>query len=67
MARKLDPQLEYLLESGVADLGTPEVAGRFGIDTESLEGVAPAPETVVLVQYDGDPAALSAKGLTIRG
>jgi len=66
MATKLDPQLEYLLESGLNDLSNLELAGRFGFNTESLAS-APAPEAVVLVQYQGNRDALTKKGLRIRG
>ncbi len=66
MARMLDPQLEYLFEFGLKDLSNLEVAGRFGINTESLAS-APAPEAVVLVQYQGNRDALTRKGLKIRG
>jgi subtilisin family serine protease len=67
MASKLDPQLEYLLESGVADLASAHVRGRFGITAESFADDARPTETVVLVQYAGDPNALREAGLTIRG
>ncbi len=77
--RKLDPQLEFLAEGGavvLGDIGSEAVMGRFGLEFAEPEGggerrrgkakVAAAAVTV-LVEYSGDPAALEAAGLTIRG
>lgn len=73
--RKLDPQLEYLVEEG-ADAATSFDEGtmnRFGL--EAIPGTGrrrPRVEANVLVQYSGDAggdgvSALEAAGLTIRG
>lgn len=74
--RKLDPQLEFLMDGGVADLAnTGDVEAsfqRFGLESATRRGRAPKRgekpiDTVtVLVQYAGDPAALKKAGLDIR-
>jgi subtilisin family serine protease len=77
--RKLDPQLEFLMDGGVADLATTGDAEatfhRFGLESATRRSKAPkrgekaekATDTVtVLVQYAGDPAALKKAGLDVR-
>ena len=77
--RKLDPQLEFLAEGGataLGDLGSEAVMGRFGMETTAPEeggerrrakAKVAAAAVTVLVEYSGDPEALEAAGLTIRG
>lgn len=65
--RKIDPQLEFLVENNVASLRPSESVGELSA-MESL-GVAvgaSSPSAIVLVEFDGDPAALEAVGLKIR-
>src|SRR5688572_11788791 len=76
--RKLDPQLEFLVEGGTTQLSTtgdPEATfERFGVGGPVPGGArgrkrgaaAPSPEVTVLAQYAGDPEALEAAGLKIR-
>ncbi|RQH12660.1 S8 family peptidase [Bradyrhizobium sp. RP6] len=63
--RKLDPQLEFIVESGASELQTRATRDRFGLRVETDDGIAP--EVVVLVQHSGDPQALRQAGLRIRG
>jgi subtilisin family serine protease len=67
--RKLDPQLEFLVEGGTAAIEGRAVVERFGLAFESFKGDKPTPkaEAVVLVQYAGDPDELAKAGLKIRG
>jgi subtilisin family serine protease len=62
--RKVDPQLEFLLEDGASELQSRATRDRFGLRAEADPA---APEVIVLVQYAGDPQALEAEGLKIRG
>ncbi len=75
--RKLDPQLEFLLDGGTEQLATTgDVEAsleRFGVErgeakaaTRGKRAAAPEAEVTVLVQYSGDPDVLSATGLTVR-
>lgn len=75
--RKLDPQLEFLIDGGAADIESLQneaVMGRFGFaEAESgkrkpSRAAKPAAaEVVVLVQFAGEPALLEKAGLTVRG
>ena len=77
--RKLDPQLEYLVEEGAASAleFETDVMGQFGLDMVPGAGRRkPKVEANVLIQYSGDPdpnddgegaSALKDAGLTIRG
>ena len=73
--RKLDPQLEFLLDGGVAQLeqtGDAEASReRFGIESLARRGgkskAAKAADVVtVLAQFAGEPAQLAQAGLTVR-
>jgi subtilisin family serine protease len=61
--RKLDPQLEFLRDTGIGDLSDARSAERFGI-----ERAAPrqSPEVEVLVQFRGEVSELESAGLTVR-
>jgi subtilisin family serine protease len=72
--RKLDPQLEFLVEGGVEQLSTTgdteATFERFGMEraaprAKAEKGRPPAGVTV-LAQYSGDPEALEQAGLKIR-
>lgn len=75
--RKLDPQLEFLVEGGAQELDQPAVLARFGMAGAAVEGSADgrrgrrakaaSPEVVVLVQFAGDPEELERAGLKVRG
>ena len=63
--RKLDPQLEYLRDTGVDELGDAATIERFGVERRGARrGASPVVE--VLVQFRGDVAQLEAAGLTVR-
>jgi subtilisin family serine protease len=65
--RKIDPQLEFLVENNVAALRPSESAGPVSM-TETVGaalGVA-SHSVVVLVEFDGDPVVLEQVGLKIR-
>ena len=64
--RKLDPQLEYLKETGAAELPDRRTIERFGVEIAEDAPAGAIPNVVVLVQFAGDPAALEAAGLKIR-
>lgn len=72
--RKLDPQLEFLVEGGISQLLTTGDAEasfvRFGLQVESGqaagETLPPPTEVTVLAQYSGDPEMLEGAGLTVR-
>jgi subtilisin family serine protease len=74
--RKLDPQLEFLVEGGIQELDGSNVLARFGVESfaegdgakrSKARKAAAAAEVVVLVQYAGDPEELEKTGLKIRG
>jgi subtilisin family serine protease len=65
--RKIDPQLEFLVENNVASLRPSESVGE--LNAMEFLGVAvgaSSPSAVVLVEFEGDPAALEDVGLKIR-
>ncbi len=74
--RKLDPQLEFLVEGGAAQLATTgdieATFERFGMESASRRGRSPkkgekpADVVSVLLQYAGDPTALKKAGLNVR-
>jgi subtilisin family serine protease len=74
--RKLDPQLEFLIEGGVEKLRTTgdveATFERFGLEWIARESEGPggpelaAVEVTVLAQYSGDPQALENAGLKIH-
>lgn len=72
--RKLDPQLEFLLEDGqamLASTGDPEASlERFGIESSkrrsSRAKKSDSAEVTVIAQYAGDPSALEKAGLKVR-
>ena len=61
--RKLDPQLEYLRDTGIGDVSDARSAERFGIERAVARR---SPEVEVLVQFRGDVSALESAGLTVR-
>src|SRR5215213_2065542 len=64
--RKLDPQLEYLMENQIAAFRPSEAAGRLGMVATFEPVLGGSPEVVVLVEFSGEPAALASAGLKIR-
>lgn len=65
--RKIDPQLEFLVENNVASLRPSESVGELSaMESLGFAVGASSPSTVVLVEFDGDPAALADVGLKIR-
>jgi len=74
---KLDPQLQFLVDGGVGELGKtgdPEASfERFGLEMPERRGrketkatTARSADVAVLAQYSGEPERLEAVGLKIR-
>ena len=74
--QKLDPQLYFLMQEGIAALSTTgdvdATYERFGLESaqrykeRTKNGVAAPPEVTVLAQYAGDLAVLQEAGLQIH-
>ena len=63
--RKLDPQLEYLRDTGIDELREAATLERFGVERAGARRGATT-EVEVLVQFRGEVADLEAAGLTVR-
>lgn len=70
--RKLDPQLEYLVDGGAdeaLDSKNEELISRFGLEMVAPAGRSRTPkaEANVLVQHSGDTDDLKKAGMTVHG